>query len=49
MAGQRTAKQQPAVQQPATQQQTGVSVTTQVKQLISSDAVKQKFTEVLGR
>ena len=49
MAGQRTAKQQPAVQQPATQQQTGVSVTTQVKQLISSDAVKQKFTEVLGQ
>ncbi len=38
-----------AVQQPATQQQTGVSVTTQVKQLISSDAVKQKFTEVLGQ
>ena len=44
MAGQQTAKQQPAVQQ-----QTGVSVTTQVKQLISSDAVKKKFAEVLGQ
>lgn len=44
MSVQRTAKQQPAAQQ-----QTGVSVTTQVKQLISSDAVKQKFAEVLGQ
>ena len=31
------------------QQQTGVSVTTQLKQLLSSDTVKQKFTEVLGQ
>lgn len=31
------------------QQQTGVSVAVQVKQLVSSDAVRQKFTEVLGQ
>lgn len=30
-------------------QQTGVNVAVQVKQLISSDAVKKKFTEVLGQ
>lgn len=47
MAGQQTAKQ--AVQQPETQQQTGVSITTQVKQLVSSDDVKKRFTEVLGQ
>lgn len=33
----------------AGQQQTGVSVVTQVKQMITSDAVKKKFTEVLGQ
>lgn len=33
----------------AGQQQTGVSVITQVKQMITSDAVKKKFTEVLGQ
>ena len=45
------AGQQPAVQQQAGQgqQQTGVSVAVQVKQMVSSDAVKKKFTEVLGQ
>lgn len=45
------AGQQPAVQQQARQgqQQTGVSVAVQVKQMVSSDAVKKKFTEVLGQ
>lgn len=33
----------------AVQQQTGVSVAIQVKQMIASDAVKKKFTEVLGQ
>ncbi len=36
-------------QQQAGQQQTGVSVAKQVKQLIASDSVKKKFTEVLGQ
>lgn len=47
MAGQQTAKQ--AVQQPVAQQQTGANVTTQIKQLVSSDAVKERFTLVLGQ
>ena len=38
-----------AEQQPAVQQQTGISVAVQVKQMVSSDAVKKKFTEVLGQ
>lgn len=36
-------------QQQSGQQQTGTSVAVQVKQLVSSDAVKKKFTEVLGQ
>ena len=36
-------------QQPVKQQQTGVSVTVQVKNILSSDNVKKKFTEVLGQ
>ena len=47
MAGQQAAVQQTAGQQK--QQQTGVSVAVQVKQLVSSDTVRQKFTEVLGQ
>ena len=46
MVGQQTAVQQRAGQ---SQQQTGVSVAAQVKQIVSSDAVKKKFTEVLGQ
>lgn len=33
----------------ATQQGTQVSVAAQVKSMISQDAVKKKFTEVLGQ
>lgn len=36
-------------QQQSGQQQTGTSVAVQVKQLVSSDTVKKKFTEVLGQ
>lgn len=36
-------------QQQSEQQQTGTSVAMQVKQLVSSDSVKKKFTEVLGQ